>query len=125
MRIVRGSWARYGEGILINLKKCCEAGLRLPCTPDTIARMAVMEKKRHGGRRTRMRTFKRRRRTGLWVFVVLVVLTLGATILYSTGFLTLQTEENVEQVEDPTVDEAPEIVGEGEEGTDESADEDE
>jgi sortase A len=62
---------------------------------------------------------------GLWVFVVLVVLTLMATILYSTGFLTLQTEENVEQVEDPTVDEAPEIVGEGEEGTDESADEDE
>ena len=62
---------------------------------------------------------------GLWVFVVLVVLTLMATILYSTGFLTLQTEENVEQVEDPTVDEAPEIVGEGEEGTDESAEEDE
>ena len=31
----------------------------------------------------------------------------------------------MEQVEDPTVDEAPEIVGEGEEGTDESADEDE
>jgi sortase A len=84
-----------------------------------------MDKKRYGGRRTRRRTFKRRRRTGLWVFVVLVVLTLGATILYSTGFLTLQTEENVEQVEDPTVDEAPEIVGEGEEGTDESADEDE
>jgi sortase A len=84
-----------------------------------------MDKKRYGGRRTRRRTFKRRRRTGLWVFVVLVVLTLMATILYSTGFLTLQTEENVEQVEDPTVDEAPEIVGEGEEGTDESADEDE
>src|SRR5918998_4493085 len=84
-----------------------------------------MDKKRYGGRRTRRRTFKRRRRTGLWVFVVLVVLTLMATILYSTGFLTLQTEENVEQVEDPTMDEAPEIVGEGEEGTDESADEDE
>jgi sortase A len=84
-----------------------------------------MDKKRYGGRRTRRRTFKRRRRTGLWVFVVLVVMTLMATILYSTGFLTLQTEENVEQVEDPTVDEAPEIVGEGEEGKDESADEDE
>jgi sortase A len=84
-----------------------------------------MDKKRYGGRRTRRRTFKRRRRTGLWVFVVLVVLTLGATMLYSTGFLTLQTEENVEQVEDPTVDEAPEIVGEGEEGKNESADEDE
>lgn len=85
-----------------------------------------MDKKRYGGRRTRRRTFKRRRRTGLWVFVVLVVLTLGATALYSTGFLTLQTEENVEQVEDPTVDEAPEIVGEGEEGTDEATeDEDE
>lgn len=60
----------------------------------------------------------------------MVVLTLGATILYSTGFLTLQTEENVEQVEDPTVDEAPEIGGEEESATsgdeeDESADEDE
>ena len=82
-----------------------------------------MDKKRYGGRRTRRRPFKRRRRTGLWVFVVLIVLTLMATILYSTGFLTLQTEENVEQVEDPTVDEAPEIVGESEEGTDESSDE--
>ena len=117
------SWVRYGEGILRNLKKCCEAGLRLPYTPDTIARMALMEKKRHGGRRTRKRTFKRRRRTGLWVFIVLVVLTLGATILYGTSFLTSQTEENVVQVEDPTIDEAPEIVGE--EGTDESTEEDE
>jgi sortase A len=86
--------------------------------------MALMEKKRHGGRRTRKRTFKRRRRTGLWVFVVLVVLTLGATILYGTSFLTSQTEENVEQVEDPTVEEAPEIAGEGE-GEDEATEEDE
>jgi len=85
--------------------------------------MALMEKKRHGGRRTRKRTFKRRRRTGLWVFIVLVVLTLGATILYGTSFLTSQTEENVVQVEDPTVDEAPEIVGD--EGTDESTEEEE
>ena len=59
------------------------------------------------------------------MFVVLVFLTLGATILYSTGFLTSQVEENVGQVEDPTVDEAPEIVSEGEEGADEAAEEDE
>jgi sortase A len=57
------------------------------------------------------------------VFIVLVVLTLGATILYGTSFLTSQTEENVVEVEDPTVEEAPEIVGE--EGTDESTEEDE
>jgi sortase A len=58
------------------------------------------------------------------VFVVLVLLTIGATVLYGTGFLTFQTEENVGQVEDPTVDEAPEIVSEGE-GEDEAAEEDE
>ncbi len=90
--------------------------------------MALMEKKRYRGRRTGKRTFKRRRRTGLWVFVVLVLLTIGATVLYSTGFLTSQTEENVGQVEDPTVDEAPEIVGEEESATsrdDEAAEEDE
>jgi len=90
--------------------------------------MALMEKKRYRGRRTGKRTFKRRRRTGLWVFVVLVLLTIGATVLYGTGFLTSQTEENVGQVEDPTVDEAPEIVSEEESATsgdDEAAEEDE
>jgi sortase A len=85
--------------------------------------MALMEKKRHRGRQTRKRMFKRRRRTGLWVFVGLVVLTLGALSLYGTDLITLQPErETVEQVEDPTVDEAPEIGGEGE---DEAAEEDE
>ena len=54
---------------------------------------------------------------GLWVFVVLVILTAGATILYGTGLLTSQTEENVGQVEEPTVEEAPEIVGEDESAT--------
>lgn len=89
-----------------------------------------MEKKRYGGRRTRKRTYKRRRRTGLWVFVVLVILTIGATILYGTGFLTSQTEEIVGQGEDPTVEEAPEIGGEEESATsgddeDEATEEDE
>ncbi len=62
------------------------------------------------------------------MFVVLVLLTIGATVLYGTGFLTSQTEENVGQVEDPTVDEAPEIVSEEESATsgdDEAAEEDE
>ena len=82
-----------------------------------------MEKRRYGGRRRAYRRkLKRRRRTGLWVFLVLVILTIGATILYGTGLLTSQTEENVEQVENPTVDEAPEIIGEDE---DEAAEEDE
>jgi sortase A len=85
--------------------------------------MALMEKRRYGGRRRAYRRkLKRRRRTGLWVFLVLVILTIGATILYGTGLLTSQTEENVEQVENPTVDEAPEIIGEDE---DEAAEEDE
>jgi sortase A len=88
-------------------------------------RRTRMEKKRYGGRRTRKRTFKRRR-TGLWVFVVLVILTIGATILYGTGFLTSETEEIVGQVED----EASEVVGEEESSTsgddeDEAAEEDE
>ena len=83
--------------------------------------MALMEKKRYEERRrAHRRKLKRRRRTGLWVFFVLVILTIGATILYGTGLLTSQTEENVEQVENPTVDEAPEIIGE-----DEAAEEDE
>ena len=58
----------------------------------------------------------------------MVLLTIGATVLYGTGFLTSQTEENVGQVEDPTVDEAPEIVSEEESATsgdDEAAEEDE
>jgi sortase A len=85
--------------------------------------MALMEKKRYGERRrAHRRKFKRRRRTGLWVFVVLIILTIGATVLYGTGLLTSQTEEIVEEVEDPTVEEAPEIVGEDE---DEAAEEDE
>jgi sortase A len=88
-------------------------------------RRTRMEKKRYGGRRTRKRTF-RRRRTGLWVFVVLVILTIGATILYGTGFLTSETGEIVGQVED----EASEIVGEEESSTsgddeDEATEEDE
>ena len=85
--------------------------------------MALMEKRRYEGRRrAHRRKLKRRRRTGLWVFLVLVILTIGATIFYGTGLLTSQTEENVEQVENPTVDEAPEIIGEDE---DEAAEEDE
>ena len=58
----------------------------------------------------------------------MVLLTFGATVLYGTGFLASQTEENVGQVEDPTVDEAPEIVSEEESATsgdDEAAEEDE
>lgn len=96
-----------------------------------------MDKKRYRGRRyeerrvVRRRTFKRRkRRTGLIVFLGLVILTIGALILFGTGLMSSRTDgDSVGQVSDPTVDGAPEIPSEKaagesdtEEGDDESAD---
>jgi sortase A len=100
--------------------------------------MALMDKKRYRERRygerrvVRKRTFKRRRRTGLFVFLGLVILTLVALIIFGTGLLSSQTDgESVGRVEDPTVEGAPEIISEdaadeGEADDEESAsDEDE
>jgi sortase A len=81
--------------------------------------MALMDKKRYRERRygerrvVRKRTFKRRRRTGLFVFLGLVILTLVALIIFGTGLLSSQTVgESVGRVEDPTVEEPPEIISE-------------
>jgi len=87
--------------------------------------MALMEKKRYGERRFRRQTIrKRRQRTGLFVFIGLVVLALGAFILFGLG-LTSQTDEAgvVERVEDPTVSGAPEAVSEESSTEEEATDE--
>jgi len=95
--------------------------------------MALMDKKRHRGKRyeerrvVRRRTFKKRRRTGLFVFLGLIVLTVGAAIFFGTDLTSSRTDgESVGQVADPTVDGAPEIVSEEdavEDEAEESADE--
>jgi hypothetical protein len=81
--------------------------------------MALMDRKRYRERRygkrrvVRKRTFKRRRRTGLFVFLGLVILTLVALIIFGTGLLSSRTDgESIGRVEDPTVEGAPEIIPE-------------
>jgi LPXTG-site transpeptidase (sortase) family protein len=68
--------------------------------------MILLEKKRNQGRRARRRTHDKRRRTGLFVFIGLVVLILGALVFYGadrTIDAVLQSDvESVEQVSDPT-----------------------
>jgi sortase A len=97
--------------------------------------MALMDKKRYRGRRyeerriVRRRTFKKRRRTGLIVFLGLVVLTIVALILFGTNLMSSQTDgDSVGQVADPTVDGAPEVPSEEaaeDSDTDEGATDDE
>ena len=61
----------------------------------------------------RKRTFNRRRRTGLLVFLGLLILTLGALVLFGTDLLSSRTDgESVGRVADPTVEGAPEIISE-------------
>jgi sortase A len=84
--------------------------------------------RRYGERRVvRKRTFKRRRRTGLFVFFGLVILTLVALIVFGTGLLSSPTtdRESVGRVEDPTVEEAPEIISEDAADDEESEDDEE
>jgi len=68
--------------------------------------MTLLEKKRSQGRRARRRTHDKRRRTGLFVFIGLVVLILGALVFYGadrTIDVVLQSDvESVEQVTGPT-----------------------
>ena len=69
-----------------------------------------MEKKRYRGKRARKRVQRGRRRTGLYVFLGLVVLTLGGLIFFGTD-LTLQSSSGVvERAEEPTVTKAPEAI---------------
>jgi LPXTG-site transpeptidase (sortase) family protein len=74
--------------------------------------MALMDKKQNQGRRAQRRVQKQRRRTGLVVFLGLVVLTLGALILFGTDQTSETSGEIIGRVSDPTVDGAPEIVDE-------------
>jgi sortase A len=78
--------------------------------------VALLEKKRYEPRRSRRQTYKKkRRRTGLFVFLGLVVLTLLAMIFFGPDG-TMESESGVvERVEDPTVAGPPEIVSEEDE----------
>ena len=68
--------------------------------------MTLLDRKRSRGRRVRRRTHDKRRQTGLFVFIGLVVLILGALVFYGadrTIDVLLQSDvESVEQVSDPT-----------------------
>ena len=77
--------------------------LQSPC-------MALMEKKRYQGRRVRKRTKAKRRRTGLFVFIGLAILTLGAFIFFGADLTS--NNGGVEQVAEPPVTEAPEAASE-------------
>ncbi len=85
--------------------------------------MALLEKKRYQGQRAQRRIKRQRRRTGLFVFAGLVILTLVAFIVFGTDPAS-EDGAVIERVEDPTVSEAPEVVSEDEadeEATDEEA----
>lgn len=71
-----------------------------------------MDKKQTQTRRVRRRVHAKRRRTGLIVFLGLVVLTVGAVILFGPDLSSETSSETVGLVSDPTVDGAPEIVEE-------------
>lgn len=88
--------------------------------------MALMDKRRYQGRRAQKRVYKKkRRRTGLFVFIGLVVLTAIGFILSGTN-LTLQSGSGVvDRVEEPTVTESPEAVSSGEETDKEKSTEEE
>ena len=108
--------------------------------------MALMDRKRHRGKKyeerqvsrrgafknrgrkyeerrvVRRGTFKkkRRRRTGLYVFLALIILTVGALIFYGTDLTSLRMGgDSVGRVADPTVEGAPEVPSDADE---ESAD---
>ncbi len=73
-----------------------------------------MDKKqnRNSGRRAQRRTFRKRSRTGLYVFLGLVVLALGALIYLGVGYALGSGGGGVERVEPPVVEEPPEAVSE-------------
>ncbi len=87
--------------------------------------MALMDKKQYEGkryqrRRSQKRIYRKRRRTGFFVFVGLVVLTIGALIYLSTSPTSEEEVGTVERAEDPSVVGAPE-----EPATEEAAEEEE
>ena len=75
--------------------------------------MALMDKKRHGGRRARRRTYKQRSRTGLYIFVGLVIMTLGLLAYLGLGSALSGGSGPVERVQAPAVEGPPAAVSEG------------
>jgi sortase A len=74
--------------------------------------MALMDKKRHGGRRARRRTYKQRSRTGLYIFVGLVVTALGLLAYLGLGSALSGGSGPVERVQAPAVEGPPAAVSE-------------
>lgn len=75
--------------------------------------MALMDKKQNRGRRAQRRTFRKRSRTGLYVFLGLVVLALGAlTYLGASYALGWGGGSGVERVEPPVAEGPPKAVSE-------------
>ena len=66
--------------------------------------MALMEKKRRGGRRAQRRMQTRRPRTGLYIFVGLVVATLGSLAYLGLGSALGGSSQPVERVQTPAVE---------------------
>ena len=71
--------------------------------------MALMDRKKQGERRAHRRTFRKRRRTGLYVFIGLVVLAVGV-LSYLGISSALSGGGDVQRVEQPVVEGPPEAV---------------
>jgi sortase A len=80
--------------------------------------VALLEKKQYQ-RRNRRRIYKKRRRTGLFVFIALVLLTLMAW-MFLGGDNASEDTAVVDRVDDPTVAEAPDVLSEEEAAEEES-----
>lgn len=75
--------------------------------------MALMEKKRRGGRRAQRRMHRQRPRTGLYIFVGLVVLALGFLAYLGLSYALSGGSGPVERVQTPAVEGPPAAVSEG------------
>ena len=74
--------------------------------------MSLMDKKRYSKQPNQMRKFKRRRRTGLFVFAGLALLVLGLLAYSGISSALGGGSETVGRVEAPAVEAAPEAVSE-------------
>lgn len=74
--------------------------------------MALMDKKQRGGRRAQRRMQKRRPRTGLYIFVGLVIVAVGSLAYLSLGSALSGGSGPVERVQAPAVESPPAAVSE-------------
>ena len=74
--------------------------------------MALMDKKQHGGRRAQRRMHKRRPRTGLYIFVGLVLAAVGSLAYMGLGSALVGGPGTVERVQEPVVESPPSAVSE-------------